>query len=634
MKKNTTKIFIAAIFLTISGTAYAQEGSVGINTSTPAATLDVTASPSISTRIDGFIAPRLTGNELQAKDALYTNDQDATIIYATAPVTTTTDKTTNVTSIGYYYFDKTQGTEGRWMKIANPSTPAAYQEPWNDIATQTPATSNTQNIYQMGSVGVSRNSVYDGTTTSTEADNTNGVRLDVYGSVRFGARQRGAVGDNSFAAGSENIASGSHSTSFGTLNENTGVYTFATGYNNKVGGRTSLVSGANNTSTANNSLIGGFGNTVSANSAFTVGEKNTINQVRSGAIGYGNVLNAGDSFAAGYQNVINAGSNGIAVFGTKNNITGGFTLVGGVSNVVYSNNNFVTGQENKVGASGSNYFNNAVFGYNNEVLGASTVVGGAGNKLLNNANGSFIAGTNNTIDSGFSNFAAGSDNYIYGPAFPTRSFNFVVGRYNILGSTTKKIVGATASGYYLNLTNDYSTAFGKFNANYSNAIFEVGSGNNATTLNSPLTIARTATNNWVAIGAPSEAARGATLTPVGSEKLRVYGSIQTAGANYPDYVFEDYFSGNSSINSSYKFKSIYDTENFIKENHHLPGVTSIKDLQKNENGYSFNITELSTQTLEKVEELYLHTIEQQKQIDELKALVKTQQEQINQLLKK
>ena len=623
--------FTAGSLLLIASLYYAQEGRVGVNTTTPAATMDVVASPNINTRIDGFIAPRLTGNELQAKDALYTNDQDATIIYATAPVTTTTDKTTNVTSIGYYYFDKTQGTEGRWMKIANP---AAYQEPWNDITTQAPATSNTQSIYQMGSVGVSRNSVYDGTTTSTEADNANGVRLDVYGSVRFGARQRGAVGNNSFAAGSENIASGSHSTSFGTLNENTGVYTFATGYNNKVGGRTSLVSGANNTSTANNSLIGGFGNIVSANSAFTVGENNTINQVRSGAIGYGNVLNAGDSFAAGYGNVINAGSNGIAVFGTKNNITGGFTLVGGTSNVVYSNNNLVTGQENKVGASGANYYNNAVFGNNNTVLGTNTVVGGAGNKLLNNANGSFIAGTNNTIDSGFSNFAAGDGNYIYGPDFPIRSFNFVMGRYNILGSTTKKIVGATASGYYLNLTNDYSTAFGKFNANYSNAIFEVGSGNNGTTLNSPLAIATTGTNNWVAIGAPSAAATGTTLTPVGSEKLRVYGSIQTAGANYPDYVFEDYFSGNSSINSSYKFKSIYDTENFIKENHHLPGVTSIKDLQKNENGYSFNITELSTQTLEKVEELYLHTIEQQKQIDELKALVKTQQEQINLLIKK
>ena len=634
MKKNIINFYTAAIFFTLSGNAMAQEGRVGINTAQPAATLDVMASSTDLTRTDGFIAPRLKGSELQAKDALYTDAQDGTIVYVNEALTTTTDKTINVTTIGYYYFDKTQGTAGRWMKIANPSTPAAYQEPWNDITTQTPATLNTQNIYQMGSVGVSRNSVYDGTTTSTEADNPNGVRLDVYGSVRFGARQRGAVGDNSFAAGSENIASGSHSTSFGTLNENTGVYTFATGYNNKVGGRTSLVSGANNTSTANNSLIGGFGNIVSANSAFTVGENNTINQIRSGAIGYGNVLNAPDSFAAGYGNVINAGSNGIAIFGTKNNITGGFSLVGGISNVVYSNNNLVTGQENKVGASGANYFNNAVFGYNNTVLGENTVVGGAGNKLLNKANGSFIAGTNNTIDSGFSNFAAGDGNYIYGPDFPIRSFNFVTGRYNILGSTTKKIVGATASGYYLNLTNDYSTAFGKFNANYSNAIFEVGSGNNGTTLNSPLAIATTGTNNWVAIGAPSAAARGTTLAPVGSEKLRVYGTIQTAGANYPDYVFEDYFSGNSSINSSYKFKSIYDTENFIKENHHLPGVTSIKDLQKNENGYSFNITELSTQTLEKVEELYLHTIEQQKQIDELKALVKTQQEQINLLIKK
>jgi hypothetical protein len=39
-------------------------------------------------------------------------------------------------------------------------------------------------------------------------------------------------------------------------------------------------------------------------------------------------------------------------------------------------------------------------------------------------------------------------------------------------------------------------------------LFEVGSGNSATTLNSPLTIAKTGTNYWVAIGAPSEAARG------------------------------------------------------------------------------------------------------------------------------
>ena len=154
MKKNTTKIFIAAIFLTISGTAFAQEGRVGINTSTPAATLDVVASPSIPTRIDGFIAPRLKGSELKAKDDLYTTAQDGAIVYVTEALTTTSDKTHNVTSIGYYYFDKTQGTErkGRWMKIANPSAAAIYQEPWNNVADGTPATSNTASIYQLGKV--------------------------------------------------------------------------------------------------------------------------------------------------------------------------------------------------------------------------------------------------------------------------------------------------------------------------------------------------------------------------------------------------------------------------------------------------------------------------------------------------
>ena len=40
------------------------------------------------------------------------------------------------------------------------------------------------------------------------------------------------------------------------------------------------------------------------------------------------------------------------------------------------------------------------------------------------------------------------------------------------------------------------------------------------------------------------------------------------------------------------------------------------------------------QNLEKTEELYLYTIEQQKQIDELKDIVKQQQKQIDQLLKK
>ena len=59
--------------------------------------------------------------------------------------------------------------------------------------------------------------------------------------------------------------------------------------------------------------------------------------------------------------------------------------------------------------------------------------------------------------------------------------------------------------------------------------------------------------------------------------------------------------------------------------------TSGKEIQKK--GY-YKIEDMQMQNLEKTEELYLHTIEQQKQIDELKDIVKQQQKQIDQLLKK
>ena len=73
MKKNI--ILLGSLIL--SSAAYSQ---VGIDTDTPKATLDIKASPSISTRIDGFIAPRLKGSELKAKDGLYTTAQDGTIV--------------------------------------------------------------------------------------------------------------------------------------------------------------------------------------------------------------------------------------------------------------------------------------------------------------------------------------------------------------------------------------------------------------------------------------------------------------------------------------------------------------------------------------------------------------------------
>jgi len=83
-------------------------GQVGINTSAPQATLDVTGKPNMTTSPDGVIAPRLTGDQLAGKDNAYGAAQTGTLIYATAAVTVPTPKTAAVTQAGYYMFDGTK----------------------------------------------------------------------------------------------------------------------------------------------------------------------------------------------------------------------------------------------------------------------------------------------------------------------------------------------------------------------------------------------------------------------------------------------------------------------------------------------------------------------------------------------
>ncbi len=82
--------------------------------------------------------------------------------------------------------------------------------------------------------------------------------------------------------------------------------------------------------------------------------------------------------------------------------------------------------------------------------------------------------------------------------------------------------------------------------------------------------------------------------------------------NWPDFVFED----------NYRLSSLKETERFINENKHLPGVPSAKEMEQN----GLNVSEMQHLHMMKIEELTLHTIEQQKQIDSLKSLEKKNQE--------
>ena len=79
--------------------------TIGANTE-PEATLDVVAGNPTGQTVEGIIAPRLTGDQIKSRNALYGAAQEGVIIYATSAVSPpNTGKTEKITAAGYYYFD-------------------------------------------------------------------------------------------------------------------------------------------------------------------------------------------------------------------------------------------------------------------------------------------------------------------------------------------------------------------------------------------------------------------------------------------------------------------------------------------------------------------------------------------------
>ena len=104
--------------------------------------------------------------------------------------------------------------------------------------------------------------------------------------------------------------------------------------------------------------------------------------------------------------------------------------------------------------------------------------------------------------------------------------------------------------------------------------------------------------------------------------LVVSGSIVASGnitANAvltPDYVFEYYFTGKSNTNPDYRLMTLKEVSEFIKHNHHLPNVFSAEEILA-KGGLPINVA--LEQQLEKIEELFLYTLAQEKRIKALEA---------------
>jgi hypothetical protein len=106
------------------------------------------------------------------------------------------------------------------------------------------------------------------------------------------------------------------------------------------------------------------------------------------------------------------------------------------------------------------------------------------------------------------------------------------------------------------------------------------------------------------------------------ELLTVKGKIHTQevlvdlnGAVAPDYVFDHYFEGQSDLKIDYQMMGLDDLEKYLATHRHLPGIASAKDLEAD----GLALMTFNLKLLEKIEELTIYTLQQQKEIELLKS---------------
>ena len=104
---------------------------------------------------------------------------------------------------------------------------------------------------------------------------------------------------------------------------------------------------------------------------------------------------------------------------------------------------------------------------------------------------------------------------------------------------------------------------------------------------------------------------GGNFIPAAGYKLSIRGKLMCEEmkvqltTDWPDFVFDN----------DYKLPAISEVDKYIKLYHHLPGMPAAAEVEKNG---GFHVGELQIKMLQKIEELTLYLIEQDKSIKQLK----------------
>lgn len=112
---------------------YGQIGNVGINTTNPTTTLQINGN-SPSTKVEGILIPRFTGDEIYSMPIATTTSNEANLVYATsaASVANQTGRGANLKGKGFFYWD---GSAWQTMDSSNVTINnlLAYVKPMNKV---------------------------------------------------------------------------------------------------------------------------------------------------------------------------------------------------------------------------------------------------------------------------------------------------------------------------------------------------------------------------------------------------------------------------------------------------------------------------------------------------------------------
>ncbi|MDY3364298.1 hypothetical protein PG623_09865 [Riemerella anatipestifer] len=588
MKTTATKLSVLA-FLGLGLVAYGQSGKVGINTDKPTATLEIqpTSTNLAGTTNEGFIAPKLSKTRIAA----IASPVEGTLVYATdeanskiSDYTGTDTKVAKITEKGYYYYN---GTE--WVK----SAAGTYSEIWkenkftnNGIVNRSvmlpfldsegekrsALTASFQSPDKLNELGFSLSAYGIGMTRYTNSINPTALVLE---------KLRGTI-DTPAAIQKDDVLGQIHF----RVGDPTGTFS---GDRNASFFRTSVIE-YNDLNSFSSGLAWGVRRTTDSKPYFA------MSLSPDAGLGVGDNATDERLLVRGtpvHQNIVKFKSDtNIDVFWITNKshtYTRSFTVFGdgAVGSVINIQN------DSKTGTTQANrwmWFNaydatptDPASGYREGLqlwsYNTDNSAPGSGPKLIIKDNGNVGIGgayaykTNPDID----------EKLVVGGSIKSTALAGN-GLKSVMADENGKLVVGTSA-----------TALGLWTNDANNNLARLATTSDGTT-------ARTNDNR---------------VTIADDGAVTAKGFMGYSGATiFPDYVFQKYYTGTSSIKADYNFKTLSQVEDFVKTNGHLPGYQSAEAIKKQ--GYvDLMATQLTN--VEKIEELYLHLLEKDKEVKELKA---------------